>query len=189
MTYADVLRPTLKRQALLYDISLIMGGSIVLALLSQLAIPLPFTPVPITGQTFGVLLIGALLGSRRGPLTILAYLTEGALGLPVFAQGLAGPAVFAGPTAGYLLGFIGAAFVVGLLAEHGWDRGLGSTFVMMTLGTAIIFLGGALWLGSFVPWNQVIAMGVLPFLPGALIKISAATLLLPAGWKFIHRNQ
>jgi len=188
MTYADVLRPTIKRQALLYDISLILGGSILLALLSQLAIPLPFTPVPITGQTFGVLLIGALLGSRRGPLTILAYLTEGALGLPVFAQGLAGPAVFAGPTAGYLLGFIGAAFVVGLLAEHGWDRWLGSTFVMMTIGTAVIFLSGALWLSNFVSWNQVLAMGIIPFLPGAVIKIAAAMLLLPAGWKFIQHK-
>ncbi len=188
MTYADVLRPSIKRYALLYDISLVAGGTILLALLSQLAIPLPFTPVPITGQTFGVLLIGALLGSRRGPLTILAYLTEGALGLPVFAQGLAGPAVFVGPTAGYLMGFIIAAFVVGLLAEHGWDRSVWSTFIMMTVGTAIIFLGGVLWLGSFVPWNQVIAMGLLPFLPGALIKIIAATLLLPAGWKFLQRK-
>jgi len=189
MTYADVLRPTIKRQAMLYDISLIAGGSIFLALLAQLAIPLPFTGVPITGQTFGVLLIGALLGSRRGPLTILAYLSEGVAGLPVFAGGLAGPAVFAGPTGGYLLGFAFAAFLTGLLAEHGWDRKVGSTFIMMLIGTTVIFLCGALWLGFLVPWHQVITLGVLPFLPGALIKISLATLLLPSGWKMIQRFQ
>ena len=133
------------------------------------------------------MLFRSLFGRRRGPLTILAYLTEGALGLPVFANAMAGPAVFAGPTGGYLLGFVVAAFLVELLAERGWDRWLGSTFVMMILGTAVIFLCGMLWLSILVPWNQVFALGVLPFLPGALIKISLATLLLPSGWKLIQR--
>ncbi|MBD3274481.1 MAG: biotin transporter BioY, partial [Candidatus Marinimicrobia bacterium] len=113
MTYADALRPTVKKYALLYDISLVLGGSLFIALLAQLAVHLPFSPVPITGQTLGVLLAGALLGKIRGTMTVLAYLTEGVSGLPVFAGATAGPAVLLGPTGGYLIGFIFAAYLTG----------------------------------------------------------------------------
>jgi biotin transport system substrate-specific component len=116
---------------LLYDAVLVVTGSVFIALLAQVAIPLPFSPVPITGQTFAVLLVGVLLGSRRGGLGVLLYLLEGAAGLPFFAGGTAGLARLAGPTGGYLVGFVVAAIVVGLLAERGWDRRIwGQVFIL-----------------------------------------------------------
>src|SRR5687768_13758188 len=120
MTYADVLRPAERTRALAYDILLILGGSLLLALSAQIVVQK--VPVPITGQTFAVLLVGALLGSRRGGLSLLTYLLEGAAGLPFFAGGTGGIAKLTGPTGGYLIGFMVAAFAVGLLAERGWDR-------------------------------------------------------------------
>ncbi len=139
MTYADVVRPSLKQHALLYDIVWIVGCSLFIALSAQIAIPLPFSPVPITGQTLAVLLVGALLGSQRGVLAVLVYLTEGFAGLPVFSGGTAGLARLAGPTGGYLVGLLAAAFITGLLAEQGWDRRVGSTLLAMLLGNAAIY--------------------------------------------------
>jgi len=190
MTYSDILSPQTRLYSLVYDITLILGGSLAVALLAQVAVPLPFTPVPITGQTLGVLLIGALLGRWRGTLAILAYLTEGISGLPVFAGGLAGPAVLAGPTGGYLIGFVFSAYLVGWLAEEGWDRKPVTTFIMMGTGTALILITGAIFLTLFVPGNQVISMGIIPFIPGALVKIGLAVVLLPTGWKLLgDRNE
>ena len=187
MTYADVLRPSVKKQALLYDVLLIAGGSLFIALLSQIKIPLPFTPVPVTGQTFGVLLTGALLGRNRGALAVLAYLSEGIAGLPVFAGGGAGILHLLGPTGGYLFGFIGAAYMVGLLAEKGWDRKTGSTILMMTLGSFIIFAAGLTWLVFYSGSDRLLMMGLFPFIPGDIIKIVLAAVLLPSGWKLIGR--
>lgn len=189
MTYSDILRPGAKTYALLYDLSLVLGGSLVIALLAQVAIPLPFTPVPITGQTLGVLLIGALLGRWRGVVAVFAYLMEGLAGLPVFAGATAGPAVLVGPTGGYLVGFVFAAYLVGWFAEKGWDRTVWKAFVMMAAGTGIILTTGAILLTAFIPAGQVFNMGVLPFLPGAMIKILIAMVLLPAGWKFLDRGK
>ncbi|MCF7803915.1 MAG: biotin transporter BioY [Candidatus Marinimicrobia bacterium] len=188
MTYSDILRPAVKRQALVYDFSLVIGGSLLLALLAQVQVVLPFSPVPITGQTLGVLLVGALLGRWRGTMAVFAYILEGVGGLPVFAGAAAGPAVLVGPTGGYIMGFLAAAYVTGYLAERGWDRKTWSAFSMMTIGTSIIFISGVAWLVHLVPEGQLLNMGVIPFLPGALIKISLATLLLPAGWKFLGKD-
>ncbi|MEJ2050331.1 MAG: biotin transporter BioY, partial [Calditrichota bacterium] len=171
MTYADILRPQLRSRAVTYDILLIMTGSLLLGLLAQVRIPLPFTPVPVTGQTFGVLLLGTLLGRARGTLTVLAYLGEGVAGMPVFAGAAAGPAILLGPTGGYLIGFLFAAYVVGRMAEAGWDRKMGTTVLMMSIGTGIIYLVGLLGLMRFVPGNLLLETGLLPFLPGGLIKI------------------
>jgi biotin transport system substrate-specific component len=150
------------------------------------AIPLPFSPVPVTGQTLAVLLVGALLGSRRGSLAVLAYIAQGLAGLPVFAGGALGMARLLGPTGGYLVGFVAAAFLVGLLAERGWDRRVLTTAAAMMLGNLVIYAIGALWLAPFVGGpEQALATGVLPFIPGDLVKIAAAALLLPAGWKLL----
>ncbi len=188
MTYADIVRPQSKTNSIIYNISLVISGSILMALLAQLTIRLPFSPVPITGQTFGVLLLGALLGSRRGSAVMVAYILEGVAGLPVFAGGLAGPAVLAGPTGGYILGFVFAAYAVGVLAEQGWDRAMISTVAMMLLGTGMIYLAGLIWLVQFVPGDQLLNVGLFPFLPGAVMKISLATILLPGGWKLLDRG-
>jgi biotin transport system substrate-specific component len=187
MVYADILRPAVRRSAWLYDAALVLAGSWLIALSAQVAIPLPFSPVPVTGQTLAVLLVGALLGSRRGSLAVLAYIAQGLAGLPVFAGGALGMARLLGPTGGYLVGFVAAAFLVGLLAERGWDRRVLTTAAAMMLGNLVIYATGALWLAPFVGGlKQALATGVLPFIPGDLVKIAAAALLLPAGWKLLR---
>jgi biotin transport system substrate-specific component len=133
------------------DLSLVLAGSLFVALLAQVAIPLPFTPVPITGQTLGVLLVGAALGSQLGFMALLAYLLEGAMGLPVFAGGTGGLAKILGPTGGFLLAFPLAAGLVGLLVERlGLDRSFLGTLLAMLLGNALIYLLGLPWLWAWL---------------------------------------
>lgn len=162
------------------DVLRVAAANILLILCAHVAIPLPFTPVPVTGQTFGVLLVAVLLGSRRGMLTCVLYLLEGMAGLPVFQPlGAPGPLRLAGPTAGYLLAYPPAAFVTGWLVEritaHRFSR-----FVTVQLtgalisGEAIIFAAGCAWLalGMRLGWNSAIYAGALPFIPGEIIKIA-----------------
>jgi biotin transport system substrate-specific component len=184
-TYADVFRPSIRKNARVYDIVLIVGATIFIALCAQIAIPVPFSPVPITGQTLAVLLTGILLGRRRGSAAMLVYCTEGVLGLPVFAGGSFGIQHLIGPTGGYLLGFIPAAYFCGYLAEQGWDRSFVPTLLTMLAGKLIIYTCGLLWLGQWVEFNQILIMGLYPFLPGMAIKIILATVMLPLGWKFL----
>ena len=163
---------------------LVPAASLLIAAAAQVAIPLPFTPVPLTGQTFGVLLTGMALGSRRGALAVALYVLEGAVGLPFFAGGAAGLAKLLGPTGGYLFAFPIAAFVAGLLAERGWDRRPLTTVLGMLLASLTIFFFGALWLSRFVGGIvPAVVQGVLPFLPGDLIKSLLAAGLLPAAWR------
>lgn len=187
MTFADVLRPanTRSRVGLLYEAMLVVGGSAFITLFAQVAIPLPFSPVPITGQTFAVLLVGALFGGSRGGLSVLLYLLEGAVGLPVFAGGAAGLARLAGPTGGYLVGFVVAAFVVGLLAQRGWDRRVESTALAMLVGNVLIYAFGLSGLAHFVGVEKAFSLGFLPFIVGDLLKLTLAALALPAGWKLL----
>ncbi len=168
------------------DVILIVAGSLLLAALAQIEIPLPFTPVPITGQTFGVLLIGAALGSRRGAATLLLYFIEGGLGLPFFAGGASGLGIFTGATAGYLVGFVIAAYVVGLLAERGLERSMRTSIVPFLVGTVIIYICGVAWLSIVLGGlGKAIMAGLLPFLMGDAIKLIAAALVLPAAWKLV----
>jgi len=185
VTYVDLWRPAVKRRALAYDISLVLGASLLMALLAQIRFILPFSPVPITGQTLGVLLIGTVLGSKRGAIAMGAYLLQGISGLPVFAGGAFGLAYMFGPTGGYLLGFIPAAFVCGLLAEKGMDRHIVTTLLAMVIGTGIIFACGFSWLSAFVGPAQALVLGVYPFILGGALKIGIAGALLPAAWKFV----
>jgi biotin transport system substrate-specific component len=171
---------------LLREVVLILAGCLLIAVAAQIKIPLPFSPVPITGQTFAVLLLAALYGSKRGPVTVITYLALGVAGIPVFAGAIAGIAPLIGPTGGYLAGFLAAAYLVGLLSERGWDRKPWSAAVSMIIGNAIIYALGVLWLAYYVGWGKVLATGVLPFIPGDIIKIGLATMLLPAGWKLIR---
>lgn len=185
-TVADLLRPCERRLAGFYDLALIIGGSLLIGLCAQIRILLPFGPVPVTGQTFAVLMIGALLGSRRGGLAVLAYLAEGTAGLPVFAFG-GGAAIFAGPTGGYLIGFLPAAFVTGLLAERGWDRRIGTTGLAMVLGNVVIYACGLFWLCCLMGLSvKVLTVGLFPFIVGDLLKIALAAILLPSGWKLLE---
>jgi biotin transport system substrate-specific component len=177
----------LRARALTRDALLVFGFSLFVALSAQVTIPLPGTPVPITGHTFGVLLTGALLGSGRGFLALALYLLEGALGLPVFAQWHAGlHALLATPSAGYLWACPFAAAVVGALAERGWDRRFGTTALAMLAGNAVFYLFGLPWLARFVGAANALPMGLYPFLPGDTLKLVLAAALLPAAWRRVH---
>ncbi len=164
------------------DAGLILAGSFFVALLAQAQIPLQ--PVPVTLQTFGVLLIGAALGSRRGALTMLAYAIEGAAGLPVFAGGTSGIAKIVGPTGGYIIGFIFAGLLVGWLAERGWDRTPWMMALAMIAGNLVIYSFGASWLAYWLhSFSLALHFGVYPFLIGDLLKVIAAAIALPlAHW-------
>ena len=188
-TVADLARPSDRLRAVAYDVTAVLAGSLLMALCAQIAFRLPFAPmVPVTMQTFGVLVLGMLLGPARGTAAVVAYLAEGLAGLPVFAQGGFGALYLSGPTGGFLVAFLPAVWVVGTLARRGWDRSVGSTLLAMVLGTAVIFAGGWGWLtlqtGSM---TTAFAFGVGPFLPGAAVKIALAAGLLPGAWKLLER--
>ena len=175
------------RSSWLAELALILFSALFIAALAQVRIPLQ--PVPVTGQTFAVLLVGMALGSRRGALAVLAYLGMGAAGLPFFTGAQSGLAYMAGPTGGYLVGFVAAAWLVGWLAEQGWDRNLMKTLAAMVLGNVVIYLFGVFWLsrivGGFVGDGGALALGLYPFLLGDALKALAAALLLPGAWRFI----
>lgn len=188
-TIADVLTPVVWRRRetarLLLDTVAVLAGSALVALTAQLAIPLPFTPVPITAQTFAVLLVGAVLGSRRGALAMAVYLAQGAAGLPVFSGGACCLPWLLGPTAGYLWSYPLAAFIVGALAERGWDRTLPRAGLAMLAGNAVIYLVALPWLALYVGYGQVLAAGLFPFIPGDLVKVALAAAVLPGAWALV----
>jgi biotin transport system substrate-specific component len=167
---------------------LIAAGIALLALSAKVNLPLPY--VPMTLQTLVVLMLGAAYGWRLGCATVIAYLAEGAVGLPVFAGPVAGLAPLAGPTAGYLFGFVVAAFATGWLSERGWDRNMGWLFAAMMIGHVIILTAGFAWLaygiglGSGKAWM----VGVVPFIAGSVVKSALGATLLPAAWRFVDRR-
>lgn len=170
--------------------ALVLGFSLLTALAAQVVVPLPWTPVPLTGQTFAVLLTGALLGSRLGALAMVAYLVEGAAGLPFFSRGAGGAQhLFFSPTAGYLFAFPVAAFVTGLLAERGWDRRFLTAAAAMALGSLVILAGGWAWLAVLTrSAAAAFASGVAPFVVGDIIKVALAAAALPAGWALLRKK-
>ena len=170
------------------SVGLMIVFSLFIAAAAQFAIRIG--PIPITGQTFAVLLTGALLGSRLGAAAVIAYLVEGAIGLPFFAGGAAGIIRFFGPTGGYLVAFPAAAFVVGAFAEHGWDRRYASAVAAMGIGSVIVFLGGWAWFSVLTQTPPVAAfkIAVLPYLIGDVIKIALAAAVLPTGWALLKRK-
>jgi biotin transport system substrate-specific component len=162
-------------EGIVADIVRIAAANILLALCAHIAIPLPWTPVPITGQTFGVLLVAVLLGARRGAMTLGLYLLEGIAGLPVFQPyGLPGAARFVGPTAGFLLAYPAAAFFTGWLVERGASKAAPLLAGALLCGETVIFAGGCAWLATamHLGWNTAFRQGALPFLPGEIIKLA-----------------
>lgn len=172
------------------SVALVLGFSLLTALSAQVVIPLPWTPVPITGQTFAVLLTGALLGSRLGALAMIAYLIEGASGLPFFRSGQGGlHYLLFSPTAGYLFSYPLAAFLTGWLAERGWDRRYLTAAAAMFLGSIVILLCGWSWLAALYAPSAGAAWhaGVAPFILGDVVKIALAAAVLPTGWAILRR--
>jgi biotin transport system substrate-specific component len=183
-TLVDVALP---RSSALTNLLLVIAASLVTAGAAQLEFRLPWTPVPVTGQTFAVLLIGAVLGARRAFLAMGLYLLEGAAGLPFFAGGAAGLARLAGPTGGYLVAFPFAAALTGALAERGWDRRPLTMFAAMLLGSGVVFALGLAQLSRWVPSGALFSSGLLPFVPGDLLKAALASGAFPALWKLVSR--
>ncbi|HEY2597361.1 MAG TPA: biotin transporter BioY [Candidatus Dormibacteraeota bacterium] len=171
------------------DVLLVVGFAALVGLLAQVVIPLPFTPVPITGQTFGVLLGGMALGWRRALIGMVVYVGLGLVGLHWFAGGKGGTGVIGGPSFGYLIGFIVAAAVLGRLAELRFDRDPLRVLGSMVVGNLIIYLFGVSWLmvAIHVDLAQGIALGLIPFLLGDAIKALLAAGLLPTAWKVSGR--
>ena len=203
-TIALTLAPPRSRAAarLAFQVACAVGGSLLMAGLAQVAVHLPFTPVPITGQTLGVLLIGAAYGPALGAATILLYLGWAIVGLPVFAPNADGShttglevLAFAGTTCGYLWGFVCAAGLVGWLSRRGWDRSIRSSISAMLLGSIVIYAVGVPWLhhalpailGGPVTWQKTFELGLYPFLIGDTVKLLLAAGLLPLAWRGLQR--
>ena len=166
---------------------LVLAAAALTALAAQWQVQLPFTPVPITGQTFAVLLTGAALGAQLGAMGQVVYVAAGALGAPVFTDGAAGVDVVTGATGGYLLGFILAAAIVGRMAQRGQDRTFSTMFTAFLVGSAVIYTTGVIGLMAATGWplTEAVAKGVVPFLLGDLVKAAAAGLLVPGVWKLL----
>jgi biotin transport system substrate-specific component len=170
------------------DVALILSGAVLTAIAAQIAIPM--WPVPITGQTFAVLLVGAVLGASRAAFSMIAYFSMGAAGLPVFTGAVSG--ITFGTTFGYQVGFIAAAAVVGWLAQLNWQRKISGVLASFAIGNAIIYLFGLPWLafalsnlGMTANVSTVLAAGLIPFLLGDAIKMALAAAALPLAWKYL----
>jgi len=183
VTLMDAVLPNTN---LMRGILVVLSFTVLIALSARISFPVPWSSVPITGQTFAILLTGALLGSRLGALTVIAYLAEGAMGLPVFAYG-GGIAYFMGPTGGFLIGFVPMAFVVGYLCEHGWDRRPWTAALAFLAGSVVLYIFGLSLLARFVSADSLLSAGLYPFIPGDLTKIAVAAIALPSGWAVVNR--
>lgn len=186
MTLMDSRMPTLSGAlwpagglGLARGVLLAIAGSALLALSAKVQVP--FWPVPMTMQTFVVLVLGATYGARLAGATVALYLAEGALGLPVFATG-SGLAYMAGPTGGYLLGFLAAALIAGFLAERGFDRRWPTALAAFLIADAALLALGVGWLSALIGWEKALTAGLLPFLPAEALKIALATAVLPLCW-------
>lgn len=169
------------------DIALVVGGAALTGLAAQIAVPVPGSPVPVTGQTFAALLVAAAFGARRGFLALAVYALVGAAGVPWFANGTSGAG---GASFGYVLGMLLAATVVGALAQHGADRSVLRTAGTMVLGSAVIYAVGVPYLMASTGMSLTVAVaaGLTPFLIGDALKAALAMGALPAAWKLVGRR-
>lgn len=191
---ADLIaRPSNRARAFALDAGLVVAGAAVVAILAQVSIPLQ--PVPITGQTLGVIVVGAALGSRRGAAALTTYMLVGLAGLPVFADFTGTIAAIAKPSFGYVIGFIVSAYVAGWFAERHWDRRPALAFVGFAAASAVPFVFGIPYMalilnvvggGDFTFW-QLLEFGLFPFIVGGLIKAGLAALIIPGAWALVRR--
>ena len=177
------------RSSLLTNVLLILGGAGFVALAAQASISLPFTPVPITGQTFAVLLVGATLGMLLAIASLGVYIFVGALGAPIYADQTHGWDVLTGQTGGYIIGFVFAAALTGFLAQERWDRRFSSAVAAMLSGNVVIYLFGLPWLAAKLDTGleDTLEAGLYPFVVGDLLKLYLAGALLPAAWTIVRR--
>jgi biotin transport system substrate-specific component len=177
------------RAGLLRDAVLVLAGTGVVAAAAQVSLSLPFTPVPITGQTFAVVLVGASLGALRGTASLALYLWLGVAGAPIYADQAHGWNVLTSATGGYIVGFVLAAAVTGYLAEHRWDRRFSSAVAAMLTGNVVIYLVGLPWLAVVLETDleKTLELGLYPFVPGDIFKLYLAAALLPGAWRLVEK--
>ena len=178
MNYTDILLNQKSVSNRVINGILILGTSWLIAISAQISIYLPFSPVPITGQTLIILLAGLVLGKNRGTAAVAIYLLQGASGLPFFAGGKSGLATLFGPTGGYLFGFLAAVYIVGMLSELRFKRSLFQAATALVIGNTIIYIFGLVWLARFIGESQALQLGLYPFLAGDLLKISLGVVLV-----------
>ena len=193
LTIADFLVPIRvgeRVNARVRDVVLVIAGALLIYLTARVSIPVPGSPVPITGQTFGVLLVGGALGFRRGFAAVGLYVLLGVVGLPFFAEGKGGLSVIWGATGGYLIGFVVAGALVGRLAELGWDRQIGGALGAMLIGNVVIYVVGLPWLKvvTGMSTEETVANGLTPFILGDVLKLVLAAVLFPAAWWIVGRR-
>ena len=193
ITLADFLVPIQVGERLgvrVRNITLIVIGALLIYLTARVAFPVPGSPIPVTGQTFGVLLVGGALGFRRGLSAVALYVLIGLIGFPFFAEGKGGLGVILGASGGYLIGFVIAGAVVGRLAELGWDRRLIGAVVAMLIGNLIIYLIGVPWLMAVahLDLQAGIAKGLMPFVVGDAVKLALAAAAFPVAWWVVGRR-
>jgi biotin transport system substrate-specific component len=184
-TLVATLWPARRTARLVRDAALVFGGALALAVSAKIQVP--FYPVPMTLQTLVVLTLAAAYGVRLGVAAVALYLVEGLFGAPVFAGALAGPVYMAGPTGGYLVGFLAAAALIGFLAERGWDRTWLRLLAAMTIGHAVIFAFGFAWLAVLIGPAKAFAFGVAPFILATVIKTLLGVALVSAAWGGVAR--
>jgi biotin transport system substrate-specific component len=187
MNYTDILLPQRSVPNKVINAAIILGTSWLIAAGAQVSINIPFSPVPVTGQTLAVLLAGLIFGKTLGSAAVTAYLVQGALGLPFFAGGKSGFVTLFGPTGGYLFGFLAAVYVVGLLSELRHRRSIIQASITLVIGNIIIYLFGLVWLAQFVGESQVLSIGLYPFLVGDALKI-LLTLALVSGSSLLAKR-
>lgn len=187
LTIPQTLQTRVTRGRVAYDALLILGASALIAIAAQIAIPVPFTPVPLTMQPLAVLLVGVVLGSKRGAAAAALYLLEGAVGLPVFAQGHAGAMWLAAPSGGYLMSYPFAAFVAGWFSERGWGTSVARAVSGMLAALIVIYAGGWSWLAALTDAQTAFAMGVAPFIVADIVKVAFGAALLPWAQKLVTR--
>lgn len=179
MTIPAVVIDRLVRGRVAANLLLVIGASLLIAIAAQVAIPLPFTPVPLTLQPLAVIFVGVALGSSRGAAAAALYLLEGFSGLPVFAQGHGGPAMLLAPTAGYLFSYPFAAFVAGFVSERNWGSNVLRSISGMLLALGVIYLGGWSWLATLTNARDAFTAGVAPFVVADIVKVAIGAALLP----------
>jgi biotin transport system substrate-specific component len=193
VTIADFLVPIRVGERMstrLRNAAIVVLGALVIYLSARVSIPVPGSPVPVTGQTFGVLLVGGALGFRRGLAGVALYVAVGLVGLPFFAEGRGGVSVILGATGGYIVGFLLAGALVGRLAELGWDRRIAGAVGAMLIGNAVIYLVGVPWLMAVAHFGLAdgIAKGLTPFLIGDAVKLVLAAAAFPVAWWVVGRR-
>jgi len=178
------------RSTITSKVALVCGGVAFLAVMAQISLPIPGSPVPVTGQTLAVLLLGAAYGANLGATTLFAYLSIGVAGAPIFAQGTHGWSRVYGATGGYLVGMVITSYLVGYLAERKWDQRIATVIPTMILGNVVTFSLGLFWLHQYTGqgWAWTFSAGLSPFILGEVIKIAIASTALPSVWRFVSKR-